>query len=145
MEAVLTAKNLWSYIHTPTSFVEEKEELNQMHQCKAIILCSIEAQFIHIIAGKAGPKEMWETLLQAQKSKCTAKKHTLRRKLNTLKMKHNESIRDYANSICTLVKGLSLASYTLSEEDKIFALVNGLRNKFEIKKTILQDKREYMF
>ena len=60
-------------------------------------------------------------------------------------MSRNESLRDYANSVCTIENELSFTRYVLPEYDKRFALLSGLREEFEIKKVIFCENQEQSF
>ena len=94
LKQYLLVKGLWKYVDTDFQLVKGSDEIQKMSMCRAVILCSIESKYVPIVAMKSGPKEMWETLKETHKSKCVASKHTMRRKLNFIKMGRNESIRD---------------------------------------------------
>jgi len=145
VEAVLAAKGLWNYVEqqvalpnaTATNYSAEKQK---QEQCRALILCSIETQYIPLVVKEKEPHSMFKKLKDAYSSKCAASEFSLRSKLMMLKMSDRDTIRKYANSICSIQHELSYSGHELSENEKKFTLLNGLREEYEMKKQILLER-----
>ena len=111
----------------------------------AATICSIESEYIPMVAAERDPIKVWKMLADANKSKCTASVHTLQNRLLNLKMAQGMSIRQFVNEICTIERQLAFAGKNVDESDKKYALLNGLRNEFALKKTILQENYDTSF
>jgi len=94
---------------------------------------------------KKEPKDVCGTLKSMHRIKSTARQHTLRRRVLSLRMKPEQSIRSYVNSIYEIENELSLTGHELSDEDKFFALLERLRDDYGMLKTILQKNAELEF
>lgn len=149
IKAILAAKGLLKYIQlrsdTPRETVDKEFVDKEKQQVIATLLCTIDAKYVELIMDKENPYEMWQTLEKSHKSKCAASQHTLRNRLMNLQMKSSSTIREFANEICSLENELSYAGHSLHDSDKKYVLLNGLRDDFEIKKTILQEKYDMTF
>ena len=55
----------------------------------------------------------------------------LKKKLSNLRMKENESIQEYIDKITTLMEELEAIDSSLSEEDKVANLLNGLTQNYD--------------
>lgn len=145
MEWQLAAKGLWKYVKSTvtlpgTAHATYTRIKKEKDSCIALIGCSIESQIVPMIIAEDDPHKMWKKLETSFKSSCSAAKHTLRAKLMSLKMKSKDSIRNYANEISFIEHELTFAGHVVDEEDKKFVLLNGLREEFNMKKAILQEK-----
>ena len=155
VEALLQARGLWKYIEgdetqtpvDPTRLVDTNTEVvaKEKNSVRATIICTIEPEYISVVAGEGDPKVMWTKLADANKSKCTASLHTLRNKLLNMSMHSGETIREYVNRLCTIERQLAFAGKIVDDSDKKYALLNGLRPEFEVKKTILMESYETSF
>lgn len=148
VEALLRARGLWKYIDGSnmevTSASEAKVE-QERSSARAAIICTIEPEYISMVAGDQDPKLMWKKLSDSNKSKCVASVHTLRNKLLNITMSQQESVREFVNRICTIERQLSFAGKHIDEDDKKYALLNGVRAEFEVKKTILMESYDVSF
>ena len=122
-----------------------EEVAKEKDSTRATIICTIEPEYIPMIAGDRDPKVMWTKLADANKSNCIASIHTLRNKLLNISMIEGESIRSYVNRLCTIERQLAFAGKEVDETDKKYALLNGLRSEFEVKKTILMENYDTPF
>ena len=154
MEALLQARDLWKFVgeedtsneevsvNAPTAVgasTTETDVMKSKSMARAAITCSIEAEHVPTIAAIRDPREMWNKLADANKSMCTASVHTLRNRLLYLKVGQTTSIREFVNQICAIERQLAFAGKIVEEDDKKYALLNGLRPEFAIQKTILQE------
>lgn len=156
VEALLQARDLWKHV---TSNVDDMEvsvppadgavvapnNTKAKSMARAAIICSIESEYVPMVAAERCPRKIWRMLADANKSKCTASVHTLRNRLLNLKMGQGTSIREFVNEICTIERQLAFAGKVIDDGDKKYALLNGLRNEYAIKKTILQENYEMSF
>jgi len=141
----LSIKGLWKYVEkevalpnaTATSYSAEKQK---QEQCRALILCSIETQFIPLVVKEKSPHGMFKKIEDAYSSKCAASEFSLRSKLMLMKMSERDTIRKFANDICSIQHELSYSGHELGENEKKFTLLNGLREEFEMKKQILMER-----
>lgn len=78
-------------------------------------------------------------------SKSAASQLTLRTRVLNLLMKPEQTVRAYVNSIYEIENELALTGMELSDDDKRFALLEGLREEYVILKTILQHETELSF
>lgn len=145
MEWQLAAKGLWKYVESlfrlPAVTAETYGRIKkEKDSCVALIGCSIESQIVPMIITEDDPHKMWKKLKESFKSRCAAAKHTLRSRLMALKMKSKDTIRNYANEISYIEHELTFAGHTVDDEDKKFVLLNGLREEFNMKKAILQER-----
>ena len=80
MQALLQAKDLWKHaggevvsVPTPTATgTSTNDEAKGECMARAMIICSIEAEFIPRIAAEQNPRKVWKMLADANKSKCAA-------------------------------------------------------------------------
>lgn len=160
IEALLKAKGIWKYVcHDGSAFVEATSEttttaataketetmMKEKSVACATIICTIEPEYIPMVAGEDDPRTIWKKLSDANMSKCKASTHTLRNRLLNMTMEPSETVREYVNRICTIERKLSFAGKIVDVSDKKYSLLNGLRNEFEVKKTILMESYDMSF
>lgn len=160
IEALLQARALWHHVCDDEEFGQTGSEnetegtetaatrqsiAKEKCTARAAIICTIEPEFIPMVAGEKDPRKVWQKLARANKSKCVASVHTLRKRLLNIKMGHGTTIREFVNEICKIERQLAFAGTSVDEADKKYALLNGLRKEFEIKKTILQENYDINF
>lgn len=110
----------------------------ESRQCMAEIVLNIDTKFVAAVMSKKEPKQVWDKLKQMHKSKSAASQLTLRRRVLTLCMDPAQSVRSYVNSIYEIENELAITGLELSNDDKRFALLEGLPEPYSIIKTILQ-------
>lgn len=150
IEALLQARGVWQYVETSIALPDRAaanyaEVSKGRNMARAAIICSLEAEYISMVATERDPKSMWDKLAAANKSKCAAAAHTLRSRLLSMRMAEGTSIRSFVNEICAIERKLLFAGKAIDEDDKKFALLNGLLPAYIVKKTILQEKTEMAF
>ncbi len=99
----------------------------------AAFICNIESEYVSMIAFEQDPKLMWDTLADANKSKCTAYIYTLRNRLMNSKMTQGMSNRSFANEICSIERQLAFGGKLVAEDDEKYAFLNGLRSEYQVK------------
>lgn len=140
MEALLEARGVWRHISGETNLEGPQAGFTHgKNVARALIICSLTAQYVAVVVSEKDPKNMWDKLKEVHTSRCMASEHSLRHKLLTMKKKETENVRAYASKICSIEYELSCAGHKLEERDKKFALLNGLGSEFNIKKQILQE------
>lgn len=158
VKLVLEAKGLWKYVESNDSsttqiidgdseqvVLRKKREYRLKQQCLAEILLSIDKRLLPSLALKKEPCEVWEALKALYKSKSIACQYSLRRKLFRLKMGDKQSLRSFVESISEIENDLALSNYKLSADDKTFALLQGLRDEFDVYRSVLQNNPELSF
>ncbi len=144
VDALLQARGLCYHVSTEVVLPERDESgyaesMKARCMARAAIICSIESEYVPMVAGVDDPKVIWDKLDDADKSKCTASSHTLRNRLMNVKMTQGMTIRSYVNEICTIKRQLAFAGKIVAEEDKKYALLKGLGSAYQVKKVILQE------
>jgi hypothetical protein len=146
VKLVLQSKRLWGHITGEVGSSDGNEDLTQSErQAMAEIMLNIESRFLAIVLNKKTPKEVWDTLASLHKNKTVANKRELRRKLLNLKMGENQTIQEFANSICDIENRLALGGHLLSAEDKEYALLEGLPKEYELLKMMLEEDNTSSF
>lgn len=159
LEALLHARGLCKHVGpetiadtervsgvTTAPVIEQSDTIaKEKSTVRATILCTIEPEYISMVAGDTDPRVMWRKLSDANKSKCQASLYTLRNNLLNMSMMHGETVLEYVNRICTIERQLSFAGKVTDDSDKKYALLNGLRSEFEMKKTILMEYHDMSF
>jgi len=145
IEAVLAAKGIWHYVEgevelPATDAANYAAEKQKKDQYRALILCSIETQYIPLVVKSEEPYKMFKQLEDAYKSKCAAAEFSLRLKLLMMKMSTKDTVRKFANDICSIQHELTYSGHDLTESDKKFTLLNGLNEEFHMNKEILMER-----
>ncbi|KAK1424269.1 hypothetical protein QVD17_19594 [Tagetes erecta] len=131
METILKAYGLWGTVD-----VEKDAELadeKKINTAKAMILQTLPQDVLDQVAQYATAKEVWDSLKVQNLGADLVQKarlHTLRSELETLKMKSNERISDFAgklSSIKTKSKGLG---HALKDKTLIRKLLASAPKKF---------------
>jgi len=117
----------------------------ETRQCMAEIVLNIDTRFVAAVMSLKEPKDVWIKLKEMHKMKCAASQITLRRRIVNLRMEPEQTIRSYVNSICEIENELGMKGLELSDEDKKFALLEGLREEYSILKSILQHQQDLSF
>ena len=150
VEALLQARGLWQHIEDGVSVPSATEPtyaefMKGRNMVRSAIICSLEPEYVPMVAAERDPKEIWNKLADMHKSKCTASVHSLRNRLLNIKMDQSASIRAFVNEICSIERQLAFAGKIIHEGDKKYALLNGLRQEYHVKKAILQERYDTSF
>lgn len=78
------------------------DDVMKRSMARAAIICSLEAQYVAMVAADRDPKVMWRKLAESHKSKCTAAVHSLRSRSFTLKMSGEDKMRSFVSQICSI-------------------------------------------
>jgi len=148
IQLVLESKGLWKYVDgtvLSSAGTDAEKEHRERRQCLAEMILNIDTKFVASVMTKREPKDVWDTLKAMHKSKSAANQLTLRRRVLHFRMERDQSVRSYVNSIYEIENELALTGYELSDEDKKFALLEGLHDGYNIMRTILQHETELSF
>lgn len=69
----------------------------------------------------------------------------LNNRLLNMRISHGTTMCAYVNEICTIERTLAYAGNIIDEDDKKCASVNGLRQEYQIRKTILPEPNKASF
>lgn len=140
IEALWEARGVWKHISGEADGDGPQAGFtHQKNVARALIICSLTAQYVAVVVSEKDPKRMWDKLKEVHTSRCTASEHSLRHKLLTMKKKDSENVRTFASQICKIEYELACAGDKLEPRDKKFSLLNGLGPEFAVKKQILQE------
>ncbi len=150
LEALLQSRGLWKHVD---GNVREPAEADTSHvkfikvknMVRTAIICSLESDYMAIEAAHGDPEVMSEKLAGMHKSKCTASVHTISNRLLNIKMERSASIRLFLNEICNIELQLAFSGKVIEEQDKKHEFLNGLRQEYHVKKTILQESYDTSF
>ncbi|GKB74519.1 zinc finger, CCHC-type containing protein [Tanacetum coccineum] len=128
METILKAYGLWETLEAT-----EKVDERKMHTTKAMILTTLPKDILMQVAQYETAKEVWESIKvryigedRVQK----ARLQTLRSELETLKMKNNESVSDFAGKLGSIRGKFKSLGSTLKDKTLVRKLLNSVPNKF---------------
>ena len=144
---VLEAKGLWSYVDgtaiQPTNTAERETHAKNERQAMAEMLLNVEVRYVVSVLRKESEKELRDTLQSMNKSQAAASQNTLRRSLLSLKKQDTESIQEYTNAIFGIENELAQSGYTLTDFDKIYALLEGLPSSYDTISIIIRENERY--
>lgn len=109
------------------------------------MLLSINENFMHCLSLKETPKAVWETLRNMQMNKSHAGQFTLRLKLFKLKKTSSQTIGDIVQEISGIENYLAFCRHARKEDDKLFALYQGIGDEHEIIRIMLQNSTDVNF
>ncbi|GKA30033.1 RNA-directed DNA polymerase, eukaryota [Tanacetum coccineum] len=128
METILKAYGLWETLEAT-----EKVDERKIHTTKAMILTTLPEDILMQVAQYETAKEVWESIKvryigedRVQK----ARLQTLRSKLETLKMKNNETVSDFAGKLGSIRGKVKSLGSTLKDKTLVRKLLNSLPKKF---------------
>ena len=147
MQALLQAKDLWKHVvgnevstttTDPTGTISN-DDAKEKSMVRAMLICCIEPEFVPVVAAEENPSKVWQLLAYSNKSRCTASVHIFRNRLLNMKMGQEMTAREFVNKICRIERELAFAGKVIDDNDKKYALLNGLCDEYAIKKAILQE------
>ncbi|GKA19242.1 zinc finger, CCHC-type containing protein [Tanacetum coccineum] len=128
METILKAYGLWETLEAT-----EVTDGKRMNTTKAMILTTLPEDILMQVAQYETAKEVWESIKvryigedRVQK----ARLQTLRSELETLKMKNNESVSDFAGKLGSIRGKFKSLGSTLKDKTLVRKLLNSVPNKF---------------
>lgn len=112
---------------------------NEKYMARAAIIYTIESEYIPMVAIQQGPGKIWRKLANANKSKCVASVHTLRRRLMNMEMGKAATVREFVNEICAIERNwLYLGQLSNKTTNRMHCLMGYGKNS-KSRTTILQE------
>ena len=128
METILKAYGLWETLEDT-----EKVDERKMHTTKAMILTTLPEDILMQVAQYSKAKEVWESIKvryigadRVQK----ARLQTLRSELETLKMKTDETVNDFAGKLGSIRGKCKSLGSNLKDKVLVGKLLNSVPKKF---------------
>ena len=128
METILKAYGLWETLEDT-----EKVDERKMYTAKALILTTLPEDILMQVAQYSKANEVWESIKvryigedRVQK----ARLQTLRSELETLKMKNNETVSDFAGKLGSIRGKFKSLGSTLKDKTLVRKLLNSVPKKF---------------
>ena len=128
METILKAYGLWETLEDT-----EKVDVRKMHTTKAMILTTLPEDVLMQVAQHETAKEVWESIKvryigadRVQK----ARLQTLRSEFETLKMKTDETVNDFAGKLGSIRGKCKSLGSNLKDKVLVGKLLNSVPKKF---------------
>ncbi|GJU01461.1 zinc finger, CCHC-type containing protein [Tanacetum coccineum] len=128
METILKAYGLWETLEDT-----EKVDERKMHTTKAMILTTLPEDILMQVAQYETAKEVWESIKVryiGEERVQKARLQTLRSELETLKMKNNETVSDFAGKLGSIRGKFKSLGSTLKDKTLVRKLLNSVPKKF---------------
>ena len=146
MMMLLVDRDLWEIVNgdeilPPNANNELKLKFKKRSQ-KALALIGLHVgdEFLpHIIDAK-NPRDLWKTLKKFYTEQSQAQRIHLRRQLQQIRMRSDESISQFVKRVKSIVHRLSAAGYVPGEDEQICALLNGLPEEYKTLVTVLESE-----
>ena len=137
LQLVLRSKGLWPIVNgTEKKPSEGDEAIKKFDQRSDIalstILLLVHDSYVSPVIYLSDPKDVWNTLAKQYKSVSQASRDALLEKYQNLKMKSDETILQFRARLSQLESQLNGVGYATTDEEKLRALLRGLRNEFNI-------------
>ncbi|PWA91392.1 zinc finger, CCHC-type [Artemisia annua] len=131
METILKAYGLWETINPKegSSATDEKK----MHTTKAMIFQTLPQDILMQVAQYETAKEVWNSVKVRYLGADLVQKarlQTLRSELETLKMKENESVKDFSGKLGSIKAKFASLGTTLEDKIIVRKLLNSVPKKF---------------
>lgn len=131
METILKAYGLWETIN-PKEGSSATDEKN-MHTTKAMIFQTLPQDILMQVAQYETAKEVWDSVKVRYLGADLVQKarlQTLRSELETLKMKENESVKDFSGKLGSIKAKFASLGTTLEDKLIVRKLLNSVPKKF---------------
>lgn len=130
MEAILDAQGLWEAVDSVTGDAVD-ERKNKL--ARAIIYQSLPENILMQVARTRSASEIWEVLrvrfLGADRVQ-QARLQTLKRELNNLKMKDNETVEEFAGKLSEIITKFNSMGENFDESDVVRKLLDSMPPRF---------------
>ena len=136
MRSYLITKKLWRGVEDPSANREETVE------ALALITLNVSDHLLGSLSEMEDAKEAWEHLESTFKSKSVARKLQLKRELQTLKMKGDESVTLYVTRARDIWQELKSAGEKVTDDELAWNVLTGLPSSFDVLVTVLETQAE---
>lgn len=149
LQFILESKGLSHFVEGTETVPHDLEgrikQRREKRQCLVEIILNIDNRFVAAVMKKDDPNVVWEKLKTMHKRRSMANLLTLRRRILNMHMKEGETVRAYVSSIYEIENELEVSGDELSDDDKTFALLEGLPEQYGIIRAIIQNEMDMPF
>ena len=136
MKSYLITKSLWKGVENPSE--NEKES----KQALALMTLHVSDHLLGSLSELKDAGEAWKQLESTFKSKSVARKLQLKRELQTLKMKGDESVTLYVTRARDIWQELKSTGEKITDQELAWSVLTGLPSSFDTLVTVLETQAE---
>ena len=146
MMMVLVDRDLWGIVNgdeiLPADASSEKKRqfVKRSQKALAIIGLHVSDEFLPHIMDAKNAKELWKTLEKLYTEQSQAQRIHLRRQLQQIRLRPDETISKYVNRLKGIAHRLSSAGYVPGDDEQVCALLNGLPEAYKTLVTVLESQ-----
>lgn len=144
----LIKENLWGIVSgTEVSPPETEADkfakfVVRRNRALATIVLSVNTSLLYLLGDPEDPVVVWNKLSEQFQKKTWANKLSLRRKLNNLRLKEEDSVKSHVKAITEIFNELAVIGAPMEDEDKVVTLLASLPDKFDMLVTALEANTE---
>ena len=132
MKSYLITKDVWKGVVDPVTHAEESE------RALALITLHVSNHLLGTLSEQEDAKTAWAKLEATFKSKTVARKLQLKRELQALKMKEDESVTAFVGRARDIWRELKAAGDEVEEQELAWSVLTGLPSSFDMLVTVLE-------
>jgi len=136
MRSYLITKDVWKGVKDPAANAAESE------RALALITLHVSDHLLGTLSDQEDAKEAWDKLEATFKSKSVARKLQLKRELQALKMKEDESVTAFVGRARDIWRELKAAGDEVGEQELAWSVLTGLPSSFDTLVTVLETQAE---
>ena len=122
--------------------VLEKKFNERKDKALSTIVLGVKTSLLYLLGEPKDPVQVWNILANQFQKKSWANKLTLRRKLNVLKLKDQESVQEYINAMVEVFDELAIIGDAIEEEDRVVQILANLPESYNMLVTALEANAE---
>ena len=148
MRMVLMKMGVWGIVEG-TEVAPRDDDTVSLHKSNerkdralATIVLAVKTNLLYLLGDPKDPVQVWSKLSNQFQKKTWANKLTLRRKLNSLKLKDQEPVQDYIKSMIEVFDELAVIGDAIDEEDRVVQTLANLPDSYSMLVTALEANAE---
>ena len=144
----LMKDNLWGIVSgtevAPAEMEADKYAKFVVRRDRALatIVLSVDPSLLYLLGDPEDPVAVWKKLSEQFQKKTWANKLSLRRKLNNLRRREGDSVKNHMKSITEIFNDLAVIGTPMEDEDKVVTLLASLPESFDMLVTALDANSE---
>ena len=144
----LMKDNLWSIVSgtdvAPAETEVEKYAKFVVRRDRALatIVLSVDPSLLYLLGDPEDPVAVWKKLSEQFQKKTWANKLSLRRKLNKLRLREGDSVKNHMKSMTEIFNELAVIGAPMEDEGKVVTLLASLPESFDMLVTALEANSE---
>ena len=145
----LVREGLWGIVSRTEECPDEAGEAEKYRKymarrdrALATIVLAIDTSLLYLLGDPQDPAKVWEELSNQFQKRTWANKLRLRRKLFTMRLKEENSIKEHIKQMTEVFGELAVITEPISEEDKVVHLLASLPPAYDVLVTALESGSE---